>query len=67
MNISHFYFDIRTCIIIKMYNKCVQLWALDSKLLLTNIFSVELPSTVPCTLYFEGADILVLGMYDREM
>ena len=44
-----------------------QVWALDSRYNLSNIFSVKLPATVPCAVYSHGADILVFGMYDREM
>ncbi|KAI6003342.1 hypothetical protein EDC04DRAFT_2611763 [Pisolithus marmoratus] len=29
--------------------------------------NVELPTTVPCAVYFHGADVLVFGMYDGEI
>jgi len=45
----------------------VQVWALNSRYNLSNIFSVELPVTVPCAVYSHGSDILVFGMYDGEM
>ena len=48
-------------------DRCVQVWALDSRYNLSNIFSVELPATVPRAVYSHGADILVFGMYDGEM
>ena len=67
MNIGHLNVDTRTRIITGTCDKHVQLWALDSKLHLTNIFSVELPSTVLHALCFQGVDILVLGMYDGDM
>ncbi|KAI6006165.1 hypothetical protein EDC04DRAFT_2611548 [Pisolithus marmoratus] len=44
-----------------------QLWTVGAKHTLTNIFSIELPTTVPHAIYFHGADILVFGMYDGEI
>ncbi|KAI5981092.1 WD40-repeat-containing domain protein [Pisolithus marmoratus] len=49
------------------YDKRVQLWTVGAKHTLTNIFSIELPTTVPRAIYFHGADILVFGMYDGEI
>jgi hypothetical protein len=60
-------FDTNTRIVTATRNKGVQLWSLDSKYHLSNIFSVELPTTVPRTLCFHGGDIVVFGMYDGEM
>ncbi|KAF9233649.1 WD40-repeat-containing domain protein [Melanogaster broomeanus] len=60
-------FDTNTRIATATRNKGVQLWSLDSKYHLSNIFSVERPTTVPRTLCFHGGDIVVFGMYDREI
>ncbi|KAI6022108.1 hypothetical protein EDC04DRAFT_2729617 [Pisolithus marmoratus] len=49
------------------YDKRIQLWAVGTPYTLLNIFSVELPTTVPHAVYFHGADILVFGMYDGEI
>jgi WD40 repeat protein len=49
------------------YDRRVQLWTVGAKYTLTNIFSVELPTTVPRAVYFHGTDVLVFGMYDGEM
>ncbi|KAI6009946.1 hypothetical protein EDC04DRAFT_2610421 [Pisolithus marmoratus] len=43
------------------------LWTVGAKHTLTNIFSIELPTTVPHAIYFYGADILMFGMYDGEI
>ena len=48
-------------------NRHIQVWALDSRYNPSNIFSVELPVTVPCTVYSHGTDVVVFGMYDGEM
>ncbi|KIK18119.1 hypothetical protein PISMIDRAFT_110110 [Pisolithus microcarpus 441] len=48
-------------------DKCVQAWALNSRYNLLSIFSVELLTTVPCAVYSYGADIIVFGMYNREI
>ncbi|KIK17453.1 hypothetical protein PISMIDRAFT_111341 [Pisolithus microcarpus 441] len=45
------------------YDKRVQLWTLGAKYTLTNIFSVELPATVPHAVYFHGVDVLVFGIH----
>ncbi|KAG6373936.1 hypothetical protein JVT61DRAFT_6098 [Boletus reticuloceps] len=45
----------------------VQLWALDSKYHLSNIFSVELKSTAPRASCFCGGDVMIFGMYDGEI
>jgi WD40 repeat protein len=45
----------------------VQLWSLDSKYHQSNIFSVEVAPTVPWALCFCGEDVVIFGMYDREM
>ena len=49
------------------WDKQVQVWSVDAKCTLCTVFSVELPTTVPQAVYFQGADILVFGMFDREM
>ncbi|KAI6012344.1 hypothetical protein EDC04DRAFT_2761051 [Pisolithus marmoratus] len=49
------------------YNKQIQLWAVGTPYTLSNIFSVELPTTVPHAVYFHGADVLVFEMYDGEI
>ena len=49
------------------WDKRVQVWSVDAKCTLCTVFSVELPTTVPQAVYFQGADILVFGMFDREM
>ncbi|KIM55531.1 hypothetical protein SCLCIDRAFT_134529 [Scleroderma citrinum Foug A] len=41
----------------------VQVWSLDSKYHLFNVFSVEL-MTVPQAMFFWGADVIVFGMHD---
>ena len=48
-------------------DKRVQVWSVDAKCTLCTIFSMELPTTVPRAMYFQGADILVFGMFDGEM
>jgi WD40 repeat protein len=48
----------------------VQVWAFDFKGPLIPIFSVELSTTIPCTVNFNrtpGRNLLVFGMYDGEM
>ncbi|KAI6039386.1 hypothetical protein EDC04DRAFT_2685722 [Pisolithus marmoratus] len=49
------------------YDKRIQLWTVGTPYTLSNIFSVELPTTVPRAVYFHGADVLVFGMYDGEI
>ncbi|KAI5999008.1 hypothetical protein EDC04DRAFT_2794607 [Pisolithus marmoratus] len=49
------------------YDKQIQLWTVGTPYTLSNIFSVELPTTVPHAVYFHGADVLVFGMYDGEI
>ena len=49
------------------HDKHIQLWSINSKLHLSNIFNIELASTVLWTLCFHGGDIMVFGMYDGEM
>ncbi|KAL4071118.1 hypothetical protein V8B97DRAFT_2024026 [Scleroderma yunnanense] len=42
----------------------VQVWSLDSKYQLYNIFSIKLPTTVPWALFFqEGGDVIVFRIY----
>jgi len=48
-------------------DKQVQVWSVDTKCTLCTVFSMELPTTVPRAVYFQGADILVFGMFDGEM
>ncbi|KAL4064085.1 WD40-repeat-containing domain protein [Scleroderma yunnanense] len=46
----------------------VQVWSVDSKYQLYNIFSIELPTTVPWALFFqEGGDVIVFRMYDGKV
>jgi hypothetical protein len=49
------------------HNKHVQLWSINYKYHLANIFNIELTSTVPWTVCFHGGDVMVFGMYDGEM
>ncbi|KAI6039488.1 WD40-repeat-containing domain protein [Pisolithus marmoratus] len=49
------------------YDKRIQLWTVGTPYTLSNIFSVELPTTVPRAVYFHGANVLVFGMYDGEI
>ncbi|KAG9308196.1 hypothetical protein JVU11DRAFT_12292 [Chiua virens] len=67
MSISQYNVDGSTRLITGTRDKRAQLWALDSKLNITSIFSVELPTSIPRALYFLGSDIVVFGMYDGEM
>ncbi|KAG1797458.1 WD40-repeat-containing domain protein [Suillus plorans] len=51
-------------------NRWVQVWAFDSKGPLIPIFSVELSTTIPCTVQFKrtaSRNLLVFGMYDSEI
>ncbi|KAG1894223.1 WD40-repeat-containing domain protein [Suillus fuscotomentosus] len=51
-------------------DRCVQVWTFDFKGPLIPIFSVELATTIPCTINFNCAanrNILVFGMYDGEI
>ncbi|KAL4069110.1 hypothetical protein J3A83DRAFT_4189006 [Scleroderma citrinum] len=53
--------DIRT------RDQQVQVWSLDSKYQLYNIFSIKLPTTVPWALFFqEGGDVIVFRMYIQQ-
>lgn len=45
----------------------VQLWSLDHNKQLSNIFSIKLLHTIPCTLHFQGINIIVFRMNDREV
>ncbi|KAG9315643.1 WD40-repeat-containing domain protein [Chiua virens] len=67
MSISQYNVDGSTRLITGTRDKRAQLWALDSKLNITSIFSVELPTSIPRALYFLGSDIVVFGMYDGEI
>ena len=44
----------------------VQVWSLDSKYHLSNVFSVKL-MTVPRAMFFWGADVIVFGMHNGAM
>ena len=48
-------------------DKRIQLCSINSKHHLSNIFNIELASTVPWTVCFHGGDVMVFGMYDGEM
>ncbi|KAG2059138.1 hypothetical protein BDR06DRAFT_968129 [Suillus hirtellus] len=50
--------------------RCIQVWAFDFKGPLIPIFSIELATTIPCTINFNHAasrNILVFGMYDGKI
>ena len=59
--------EIGTRVLTGTRDRCIQVWALDSRYNLSNIFSVELPTTVPHAVYSHSADVIVFGMYDGEM
>ena len=59
--------EIGTQVLTGTRDKHVQVWALDSRHNLSNIFSVKLPVTVLRAVYTHGTDIIVFDMYDREM
>ena len=59
--------EIGTRVLTGTRDKRVQVWALDSRHNLSNIFSVELPVTVPRAVYTHGTDVVVFGMYDGDM
>ncbi|KAG6326352.1 hypothetical protein ID866_12737 [Astraeus odoratus] len=48
-------------------NKRVQVWALNAGNQLSNIFSVELSTTVLWVVHFLGGDMAVFGMYDGDI
>jgi WD40 repeat protein len=48
-------------------DKRVQVWSLDSRHQFSNVFSIELSTTVPRASFFHGTDVIVCGMYDGEM
>ncbi|KAG9316501.1 hypothetical protein JVU11DRAFT_2543 [Chiua virens] len=66
MSISHHDGEGTTYIITETWDKWAQLWAMDAKLNLTTIFSVELP-TIPQALYFHPTGIAPFGMFDGKM
>ncbi|KAG6326543.1 hypothetical protein ID866_12546 [Astraeus odoratus] len=49
------------------HNKQVQVWALDAGNQLSNIFSIELSTTMPWAVHFLGGDMAVFGMYNGNM
>ncbi|KAG6370124.1 WD40-repeat-containing domain protein [Boletus reticuloceps] len=67
MSMNQYNIDGGTRIIMGTRNRHAQLWVLDSKLNISNLFSVELAHSVPRAMYFHGANIVTLGMYDGEM
>ncbi|KIK35766.1 hypothetical protein CY34DRAFT_26540 [Suillus luteus UH-Slu-Lm8-n1] len=51
-------------------DRCVQVWSFNFKGLLIPIFSVELSTTIPCTVNFKHSasrNLLVFRMYDGEV
>ncbi|KAG1826395.1 WD40-repeat-containing domain protein [Suillus variegatus] len=59
-----------TCIATGTRDKHVQVWSFDFKGPLIPIFSIELNSTIPCTINFNctaNRNLLVFGMYDGEV
>ncbi|KIJ06800.1 hypothetical protein PAXINDRAFT_158620 [Paxillus involutus ATCC 200175] len=56
-----------TCFITGTRDKRVQVWSLDSRHQFSNVFSIELSTTVPRASFFHGTDIIICGMYDGEI
>ncbi|KIN93144.1 hypothetical protein M404DRAFT_171732, partial [Pisolithus tinctorius Marx 270] len=56
-----------TCIIVTTWDKRVQTWTIDSRNRLSNVFSVELTTSIPHAVYLRGCDIIVFGMYDGDI
>ena len=59
--------EIGMRVLTRTRDRRIQVWALNSRYNLSNIFSVELPAIILHAVYSHGADILVFSMYDGEM
>ncbi|KIN98781.1 hypothetical protein M404DRAFT_156911 [Pisolithus tinctorius Marx 270] len=56
-----------THIVVMTRDKRVQTWTIDSRNRLSNVFSVELTTSIPHAVYLRGCDIIVFGMYDGDI
>ena len=59
--------DKNICMTTTSRDRRVQLWSLNHDKQLSNIFSIKLLHTIPCTLHFQGINIIMFGMNNGEV
>ncbi|KAI6106403.1 hypothetical protein EDD16DRAFT_1490743 [Pisolithus croceorrhizus] len=55
------------CIILATQDRCIQAWTLDSRNHFSNMFSVQLMTSIPRAVYIQGCDVTVFGMYNGDI